>query len=603
MRAMPAKEDFIHLYAHRARTTANQAQVLIDPLIDRQRSEISSIIHASKSRIKSFERIVEKTKGQRHTQSASNVDEIDPLTDIFGARIVTLFQNDISRAVEFIINMVKHNLKTPSPIVKDRVIGVLIITSRPEGDPLSLVEPVTAIIDGAGIEISPRVERRRSGYSSVHIICEFKSNGENDALSSIPIEFQIRSAFEEVWGEIDHKLRYGAYRGAVDATAWDRHLNALKSIVDGCIQYADVIKHQADATKQRPLTTEEEKKTVRPAFAVLKQFADLPKNLYSLLEEAYSVLSKAEKPDDPDNQVSSFLEAAALFDKINADVSSREQLTKSLKKKLEHQLSMEFAYCLINTNLPEDCARAIEIYDNIEQHDPHDSVARYRHGQAFRKSGRFHEAIQKMKEAYDILNKGGDPNIEEGHWIHIAVRNQIAYTHWQISDALPEGPARRKERLKELKNAIVFSQEALELARDKRDKIRAINSLVYYLWEERQVKSRDVEPSVLDNDFLILVKSLESAIDVQNETNVDQLDTLARGLEYFGYGDKSVVVAQRIIKLLAERIRKMINRAGEEESGVENDKVLLVAAQWLDRNDLDTLNHAYQIIYAAKGQG
>ena len=55
--------------------------------------------------------------------------------------------------------------------------------------------------------------------------------------------------FEDAWAEISHRLIYGPEKRSDRATvgsaseqpAWRPHLDALKAVVDGCMQHADLI--------------------------------------------------------------------------------------------------------------------------------------------------------------------------------------------------------------------------------------------------------------------------------------------------------------------------------------------------------------------------
>lgn len=142
-------------------------------------------IHSVKSRVKEPERLIEKIirktasrkekYGKDFQFSVENYKE--QITDLIGVRAIHIFKEDWEDIHEFISNTWK----------------VIEITANVrEGDDTQGFEEL-------GIEIYSR----KSGYRSVHYLIEFFPTNQK-----VIAEIQVRTIFEEGYGEIDHQLRY-----------------------------------------------------------------------------------------------------------------------------------------------------------------------------------------------------------------------------------------------------------------------------------------------------------------------------------------------------------------------------------------------------------
>lgn len=142
-------------------------------------------IHSVKSRVKDSERLIEKiirktaSRKEKHGKdfqfSVENYKE--EITDLIGVRAIHIFKEDWEDIHNFILNTWK----------------VIEITANVrEGDDTQGFEEL-------GIEIYSR----KSGYRSVHYLIEFFPTSQK-----VIAEIQVRTIFEEGYGEIDHQLRY-----------------------------------------------------------------------------------------------------------------------------------------------------------------------------------------------------------------------------------------------------------------------------------------------------------------------------------------------------------------------------------------------------------
>ena len=142
-------------------------------------------VHSVKTRVKDpkrlLQKLVRKTPDRREKYGDNFNFSIqnykDEITDLMGIRVIHLFKEDWEEIHKFITERWKV---------------IEIVANISEGDNVAPFE-----------EKSIPVRSRISGYRSVHYLIKYGTKYD----SSI-IEIQVRTIFEEGYGEIDHQLRY-----------------------------------------------------------------------------------------------------------------------------------------------------------------------------------------------------------------------------------------------------------------------------------------------------------------------------------------------------------------------------------------------------------
>lgn len=142
-------------------------------------------VHSVKTRAKDsdhlIEKIIRKTPDRRAKYGKDfkfTVDNYrDEITDLLGIRVIHIFKEDWEKIHDFVTRMWNINE---------------IVANVREGDNTKKFE-----------ELGIAVRSRISGYRSVHYIIESYPTNQK-----IIAEVQVRTIFEEGYGEIDHQLRY-----------------------------------------------------------------------------------------------------------------------------------------------------------------------------------------------------------------------------------------------------------------------------------------------------------------------------------------------------------------------------------------------------------
>ena len=148
------------------------------------RSQHTSIVHSVKNRLKNRDHLKDKIVRKWDPESPiSPINVFERITDLAGVRVLHLYQDQFPNIHAEVLDKINRQ--------KD----------------WSLVEPPKAytwdpeskqFFEGLGIN----VEIKESYYTSVHYVVRPRPD------SPLCCEIQVRTLFEEIWGEVDHTLNY-----------------------------------------------------------------------------------------------------------------------------------------------------------------------------------------------------------------------------------------------------------------------------------------------------------------------------------------------------------------------------------------------------------
>ncbi|WP_183013577.1 RelA/SpoT domain-containing protein [Achromobacter sp. UMC46] len=146
---------------------------------------VPSVVHSVRSRIKDDHHFLSKVKRKRAIGREINPGNLfDEITDFAGIRVLHLYQDQFSEINKFIQSKVKrkHWRLLEKPIA---------YTWDPE-----------SVAYFKSFRVATSV--KESYYTSVHYLIA-PANQERDGVCC---EIQVRTLFEEAWGEIDHSINY-----------------------------------------------------------------------------------------------------------------------------------------------------------------------------------------------------------------------------------------------------------------------------------------------------------------------------------------------------------------------------------------------------------
>ena len=178
--------------------------------------------HSVKGRIKTHSSIVNKVKSKIKSGKNYSVGDIE---DIIGFRIVTLTKSMIPEQVrQFIRTIQPNHLNGGISFEVKRTKFVYYTTTQNDDD---FEKDISEIVNNENFDEPLEIEVKKSGYSSLHVVVYCSSPLISRV---IPIELQIRSAFEDTWSEIEHSLKYKS--GLLDeSNNWSSDKKALCDVL------------------------------------------------------------------------------------------------------------------------------------------------------------------------------------------------------------------------------------------------------------------------------------------------------------------------------------------------------------------------------------
>lgn len=172
------------------------------------------IIHSLKWRLKDPEHLRDKL--QRKLEKGEDINEhnlFEKITDFAGIRVLHLYQNQFISIHKSIIKFVENgDWKFVEPPVAN--------TWDPESE---------KYFQDMGLKCN----RRDTYYTSIHYLVK-----PNNDRNHVCCEIQVRTLFEEIWGEIDHSINYPH---PTESIACKEQLRVLAKFISTGTRLADSI--------------------------------------------------------------------------------------------------------------------------------------------------------------------------------------------------------------------------------------------------------------------------------------------------------------------------------------------------------------------------
>lgn len=177
------------------------------------------VIHSIKTRLKDPSHLADKIK--RKTKDGNKINKenlFEKVTDLAGVRVLHLHQSQAADIHNFIMSQVKS---------KDWHLNEKPVAYSWDPD-------ATDFFRSLGL----KVEIKGSHYTSIHYVVRPKRG------ASAACEIQVRTLFEEIWGEIDHAVNYPT---PTENIATKEQLRVLSKLVSTGTRLADSIFKLNDA--------------------------------------------------------------------------------------------------------------------------------------------------------------------------------------------------------------------------------------------------------------------------------------------------------------------------------------------------------------------
>lgn len=258
------KEEILISFFKEKQKYERLAQYIVRLIKDDPASPKESL-HTIIYRIKKENRLIEKIdeenkKAGPGAESITRNNFQKKIGDLLGIRLVCLRLSDI--------NSVKAYLE----LLADE--KILRFVGKPDHK-RSFILPVDP-----GDTIPEGLDLRYSGYSSIHFQVELgQASDAPDGLKGLQTELQLRTIFEEAWGEIDHKYRYVLSRSGIMLPehihtgfySLSAHLQAVSLQAEHLCRHAEAHRFKFDRKAKRTMVARDKPvETIIPtAFSAL----------------------------------------------------------------------------------------------------------------------------------------------------------------------------------------------------------------------------------------------------------------------------------------------------------------------------------------------
>lgn len=551
---------------------------------------VADLAYALKVRVKEDYKILQKISKKRDERPDYGVKDV---TDLVGLRIITLYRLDAMEIIPALLDLIKADLSETGVFVADSIREVFIYSTNPKGDAQKLPDRVLALFRANELGKIAAIKERPENYTSIHIVLQGRGK-YRDSYRSIPIEIQVRTAFEDVWGEIDHALKYKREQAQALERSSSRdedrlftslaHLNVLKTMIDGIAQYADQIKLQLDELDGRRMRYSTSK-VAEDASARLASLPDLPADLRDDILRAVSE-SRPYTDGTADTDTLERVERlrASITDLANVEraVDATEGLRPKTSREARFVIRMELALVHFHLgNLLEDGSaqlkQAVDIYTSLETTFPDRLVVQYRFARVLDAMGSRSEAIEKLRSVVRRLNAKGESTPRD-HWIRSAAPRLLGVLLWEEAqsvrrreDAPGETPSRVLDLLKQayVQTLVAHDVQVFDdplAAAEPSEKAKAANNLLYFSLEYFGAGG---EP---DADARLTVDEVQRYLDELNAakpaklTDIHVVDTVRRGYRYLGDVGRERAASNRLLKLAKELPVEQISGAIWDEA-------------------------------------
>ncbi|MGE4544051.1 MAG: hypothetical protein AB7D06_08080 [Pedobacter sp.] len=543
-------------------------ELLINAL---KQAGVLSDCYAYKTRVKTEEKLIEKVSIKK--QEGKIDYDILNVTDVIGLRLITLFRVDMVNIFEKLLNIVlRNNSLDPNPFKKDGLEELIFYSNRFNDKIGLMLRDVSVNLEVDGIY---NVVQRGSEYSSIHIVARL--NKKINKLSSqektyyLPVEIQIRTVFEDAWGEVDHKYGYSFNKGKNsdlkirNPNSILRHLDILKKFSDACGEYADAIHleilddncEEVGHLKLKSVGSDQKTIDLFIQHNIDQGDIDTYVEARSLREEGLSLST------DRNNEK---IDKLSVSGKLFKDLYLKYADDKYEDKKLFYYYSsMNYAFCLLSTNLKKEAEDALILYEQIEKIFPDFLLVKMRLAQAYGQNWLVDLSLKKCNEAYSIYKeieeKGFEDSVEipESDYKHIKkyLPKVYGYYLWHKSELVKLDCVKNAiKKVNMLKKAYYLTLECLE---NDDGNYNLYNNLLYYALDMIKVKSmysaikikKDIVDSIEKN-----LNNLSESFDIDSSEDIDTLDTLAKAYDYLGRCEERNRILDRLIPLAENSLQQ-----------------------------------------------
>ena len=543
-------------------------------------SRLADLCYAYKLRVKTESKLIEKKN--RKLAEKTNYS-LTSITDVIGLRLVTLFKGEMVDVLDGILSVITHkNGINPNPFVNQTPEEIVIYSSGPADDLYDAALKERIVRHCKDLKVTEK--QSKEGYSSIHLVTRLEQTDEGLQATlpsyKVPLEIQVRTVFEDAWGEIDHKYGYVIRSGKETGMPINNpeyvlaHLKVLKKFADACVDYAECIRAEACEKPSAPVMTSSVISVDADDDLVMKlKSLGINPELLDAYIRARELKAQATtiRPNNKQESDEVFLAAAEEFRELPEKIGVERRFSElsRAEKLLHYYAKMNEAVCLMSLNQRDHLIVAQQIYKHLEEHFPNYPLLKMRVGQALGRLGHIELAIAKLREAGSMVHDIAatlPPGTTKDDWpdnlpyvdyehLRRAQPKLLGYHLWLLIQDSPASDDQKKATL--FREALEVSTGTYEiLLENNEDTASMRNNLMYY--QVGYLSHSGLKP--LDSEFGKIVEEInghlrffETNFEDLSALHIDTLDTLAITYSFLYQQDKARKIATIVMdKCLSE---------------------------------------------------
>ena len=379
----------------------------VETAIIKARDEKEVPVYSTKCRIKTPESIYLKTKRRGIS--------LDSIEDFSGLRVLCLFEEDIVKVHDAILEIIAT---TNIELTNFKVYNF--------SEEWFLCDLRSSLGRHCPLKKEFKPATKLSGYKSIHYIVHGNYNRY-----SCPLEIQLRTLLQDVWGELEHALSYK--RGMIHP-----HIKKSFTLLARDIETSDILMSH--------LKSIHNKETSKDQYGVkksgLKRYFQYENDIYPGHLKADSVVGLCESyVENLSNLVKNkhsigefgFKKAQDSFDALKDEIYRLFRTEVDTNKQLNYWLKMEEALLLSMGNKYDD---ALDMYEKLLPDHNERYVLHFRIGEIFLIKGSIPKALRSFDRSELMLKKAMDSQGNSSVFSQnlVWIKRKLAYTYWMLGE-------------------------------------------------------------------------------------------------------------------------------------------------------------------------
>lgn len=473
---------------------------------ERDNTEQRPPVYLTKWRVKSVDSAYRKTKRYSDETQKKYISSPNDITDYAGLRILCLFEQDLIKTNEYLVDVF-----FPKEITGLRTVKLFNWRKGSEDKLERSLKRLKTKFQNADIQPNIDTRDKERGYKSIHYVVDITHHKVCH-----PVEIQLRTLLQDVWGELEHALVYK--RGNINP-----HIKKSFYLLSCDLETSDMlVTHLRNVRDKEKCVEDFAKRQIGP-YKVLKYENSLLPDIFKPGHKLHIDFENFNNHAGSEHPQGSREEWIDKFMSLYEKIIHTDGLGSAWDKKVQYWMTAELAFLEFvkgnleaATNKYEDILHMVKKWNTEEGWKIQYYVPHFRLGEIKFLKGDIEKALIDFDISEEILSSY--PELERNLVNEYRIKVKLANCYWQLGKEYLWLALNEIEYAKALydKNISLFEQEQDY----KLLKNNLLNNLCWYHLEQYINKKDDGDYSVAEecyklaeeyyNQLLVIIQSTDS---------------------------------------------------------------------------------------------